>query len=218
MNRYPAVIIPARYYQDPVIGKFIERSKQRYDIWFGFQRPWPVIVISPNLRIYRQSYGHSWSKQSVGWASWTTIHLLNRQAIRPKRSQADWLKTLAHEHAHQYVYAIAGQKIPRWLHEGIPCVLAKQKRRADKDYLIKYFTTTDPKGSEYITGYVIVSRMLKRYGRGKFLRFLNEVKKADGQRPIEKSIPKVYGQTWSKFLAKLIGVPSIKPKYFAPQT
>lgn len=195
----PRIIIARDFPRDPGLRRQLVLTKRRLDRWFGLRLDPPNVVIVPNRKLINRFWGTRQPNWLVGWYQRQTIYVAAEQTA--KRSHGQWLKLVAHEHAHLYISRLGQGRIPTWFNEGLAMILAGQTRRDDWVAVRTYFRrprrTDDP--LVYTAGWTIIRRLIRRYGQRRFRRFL-----ALAGQPIgwQEAFLKVYRQTWKSFLGQ----------------
>lgn len=204
MKNISLIVIQAR--TDEPLLRVLRTAKNELDRFFKIKLDLPLLVLLSSRHQFNIFWGQQTENWMMAWARNSVIYALRLKAIRRHNlhySIADYHKLLKHEHAHLYINTVGqAEAMPKWLKEGLACWIANQKKRIpDQARLESVFRPDEinPKDT-YAIGYAWVDRLLRSFGKNKFLALIQRLEGRYSLAQFRKTFRAVYGLPWSRQL------------------
>jgi hypothetical protein len=167
------------------MASFISDCKEELDDWFGIDLPMPELMVVTSAQDILDIHDIGIDENPpIGWADIerNRLYVLESEEVAklyPELVHNFW-SYLKHEYVHFYWQALVGNNYPVWMNEGLACYLAEDIRDlSDRDEMLnieRYFDRFDRKdASLYAIGYAMVEYLIEKFGRDKFVAFMNEL-------------------------------------------
>lgn len=168
------------------ITHFLADCKEELDDWFGIDLPMPELMILTSAQDLLDITGYEINEHPyIAWAD-TTLHRLyvllpdEVAKIYPGHKDIFW-DVVKHEYVHSYWHALVRSSYPVWMNEGLACYIAgesvplatiKEMVRIQECFEVR---SNKKAPNVYIVGYAMVEYLIEKFGRDKFVAFMNKL-------------------------------------------
>ncbi len=160
---------------------FLEQAKKEFDSFFGIVGHEPPVILLDSRKAMDAIWGRKTEKWLVGCVRNGAIYIFDPKVYSKVSDHKanEFFQTLKHEYCHIYFNQITRGGNPRWLNEGLACVLSGKKISYDKipgNMFLEVFKYYERHGAEaYGISQFWVERLLRKFGRRKIAALIKNL-------------------------------------------
>lgn len=192
----------------PEKNKFIEKvyNKSMKELNKFYEKEWkegiPKLIIVNDRKTIDKLNGHKTEEWVVGWSEGRNIFILNpknyEKESNHKYSNEEYSRLIKHELSHSFLNLSSQHpkyKLPSWFSEGIAIFTSGQNKFKKIPKKFEKFLEFHDKGGREVyreSGFVI-ELLIKKFGKGKLLKLVKELRNIKDKKAFEKLFKEVYG-------------------------